>query len=93
MSKELLSKIKWTCTFSNVKPKVYNGTLRIVQHINLAYVDTYRVIIKDSLYLFFNKQDYFYIKHLRPTTFNKNKYTKYAVYIDIYTSKWYTISN
>ena len=41
-----------------------NGTLRIVEHTNLAYVEPHRVIIKDKLYLFFNEQNYFYIGSL-----------------------------
>ena len=60
MSKELLSKIEWTCKMKKVKPEIINGTLRIVEHTNLAYVEPHRVIIKDKLYLFFNEQDYFY---------------------------------
>ena len=38
---------------NKVKPKIINGTLRIVEHTNLAYVEPHRVIIKDKLYLFF----------------------------------------
>ena len=64
MSKELLSKIEWTCKMKKVKPEIINGTLRIVEHTNLAYVEPHRVIIKDKLYLFFNEQDYFYIGSL-----------------------------
>ena len=64
MSKELLSKIEWTCKMKKVKSEIINGTLRIVEHTNLAYVEPHRVIIKDKLYLFFNEQDYFYIGSL-----------------------------
>ena len=60
MSKELLSKIE----MKKVKPEIINGTLRIVEHTNLAYVEPHRVIIKDKLYLFFNEQNYFYIGSL-----------------------------
>ena len=68
ISEELLSKIEWACTFSKVIPKIINGTLRIIKHTNLAYVEPHRVIINDKLYLFFNEHDYFYINSL------KNKY-------------------
>ena len=64
MSKELLSKIEWTCKMKKVKPKIINGCLRIVEHTNLAYVEPHRVIIKDKLYLFFNEHEYFYIGNL-----------------------------
>ena len=63
MSKELLSKIEWTCKMKKVKPEIINGTLRIVD-TNLAYVEPHRVIIKDKLYLFFNEQNHFYIGSL-----------------------------
>ena len=68
MSKELLSKIEWTCKMKKVKPEIINGTLRIVEHTNLAYVEPHRVIIKEKLFLFFNNHEYFYIGNL------ENKY-------------------
>ena len=64
MSKELLYKIEWTCKMEKVKPEIINGTLRIVEHTNLAYVEPHRVIVKDRLYLFFNEHDYFYVNDL-----------------------------
>ena len=80
MSKELLSKIEWTCKIKKVKPEIINGTLRIVEHTNLAYVEPHRVIIKDKLYLFFNEQDYFYIDSLE----NKYPLSKFNEYIILY---------
>ena len=50
---ELLSKVKWACTFSNCEPK-----------FNVAYVEPHKAIIKDKTYLFFNSHDYFYINDL-----------------------------
>lgn len=64
MSKELHSKIKWVCTFSNCKLKIKNGKLRMVEKTNIAYVEPHRVFIKDTLYLFFNEHEYFYIGNL-----------------------------
>ena len=68
MSKELLSKIEWACRLKfngKEQPQITNGCLRIIEHTNLAYVEPHRVIIKDSLYLFFNEHDYFYVGDLR----------------------------
>ena len=31
INKDLLSKIKWVCTFNKVTPQVFNGNLRIVE--------------------------------------------------------------
>lgn len=68
ISKELLSKIEWACTFSKTTPKITNGNMRIIEHTNLAYIEPHKVIINNKLYLFFNEYDYFYIENL------KNKY-------------------
>ncbi len=35
ISKELHSKIEWACTFSNCKPKIKNGNLRMVEKLIL----------------------------------------------------------
>ena len=78
ISEELKSKIEWTCKLKQVKPKIINGNLRIVEHTNLAYVEPHRVIIKDKLYLFFNEQNYFYIGSLE----NKYPLSKFNEYIE-----------
>lgn len=65
---ELLSKIEWACSLNSIKLehiRIYEGCLRIVEHTNLAYVEPHRVIIKDTLFLFFNEHDYFYVGDLR----------------------------
>ena len=68
INENLLSKIEWTCKMKKVKPEIINGTLRIAEHTNLAYVEPHRVIIKEKLFLFFNNHEYFYIGNL------ENKY-------------------
>ena len=35
VEKELLSKIEWACTFSNCKPKIKNGKLRMVEKLEM----------------------------------------------------------
>ena len=77
ISKELKSKIEWTCKLKQVTPEIINGSLRIVEHTNLAYVEPHRVIIKSKLYLFFNEQNYFYIDSLE----NKYPLSKFNEYI------------
>ena len=64
MTNELFSKIEWACSFENVKPKILEGNLRIIDKTNIAYVEPHRVIIKEKLFLFFNDLDYFYIGDL-----------------------------
>ena len=65
MTDELRSKIKWACTFNNCVPMIKNGSLKIIEHTNLAYVEPHRVIIKEKLFLFFNNHEYFYIDNLQ----------------------------
>lgn len=54
--------------------------LRVIEHTNLAYVELHRVIIKNNLYLFFNKNDYFYVGDLR----TKHPLSKLQEYIERY---------
>lgn len=65
MTDVLRSKIKWACTFNNCVPMIKNGSLKIIEHTNLAYVEPHRVIIKEKLFLFFNNHEYFYIGNLQ----------------------------
>ena len=54
MSEELHSKIKWACRMNSFKePEIINGSLRIIEHTNLAYVEPHRVIINNKLLFFF----------------------------------------
>ena len=64
IEKELRSKIEWACTFSNCEPKIKNGSLRMVEKSNIAYVEPHCVVVKDKLLLFFNEHEYFYIGSL-----------------------------
>ena len=64
MDKDLLSRIKWACTFSNCVPKIKNGNLRMVEKTNIAYVEPHSVGIKGKLYLFFNVHEFFYVGNL-----------------------------
>ena len=65
MSDELKTKIEWSCKFSKKSYEIIKGCLRIVEHTNLAYVEPHKVIIGDTLYLFFNEQKHFYIGNLK----------------------------
>ena len=65
MTKELSSKILMACSFAGTKPEeIIEGSLRIIDKTNVAYVEPHRVIINGELYLFFNDVDYFYIGDL-----------------------------
>jgi len=65
ISKQLYSKIEWSCRLSKQKFEIIEGCLRIVERTNLAYVEPHKVIIDKKLYLFFNEQNHFYIGNLK----------------------------
>ena len=68
INEKLLSKIEWACSLNAIKLEhkmIFEGCLRIIEHINLAYVEPHRVIIKDKLFLFFNEHNYFYVGDLK----------------------------
>ena len=65
MSDELRSKINWSCKFNSKSYQIIEGTLRVVEHTNIAYVEPHKVIIDNKLYLFFNEQETFYIGNLK----------------------------
>ena len=60
--------VKRKINMTDCVPMIKNGSLKIIEHTNLAYVEPHRVIIKEKLFLFFNNHEYFYIGNL------ENKY-------------------
>ena len=64
ISKELKTKIEWACKFNKTDYQIIEGCLRVVEHTNLAYVEPHRAIINNTLYLFFNEHEFFYIGSL-----------------------------
>lgn len=65
MSDELKAKINWSCKFNSKSYQIIEGTLRVVEHTNIAYVEPHKVIIDNKLYLFFNEQETFYMGNLK----------------------------
>ena len=63
---EFITHIDFLFNYFNNRPyQIIEGHLRIVEHTNLAYVEPHKVIIGDTLYLFFNEQKHFYIGNLK----------------------------
>ena len=51
ISRDLLSKIEWACSLNSIKfehQMILQGCLRIIEHTNLAYVESHRVIINNN---------------------------------------------
>ena len=61
----LKQRLEFICEFCHIKPTIINGSIRKIDKTNLAYVEPHKVIIGDTLYLFFNEQKHFYIGNLK----------------------------
>ena len=65
LEESLKKKLEFICDFAKVKPTIINGSIRKIDKTNLVYVEPHKVIIGDTLYLFFNEQKHFYIGNLK----------------------------
>ena len=61
----LKQRLEFICEFCHIKPTIINGSIRKIDKTNLAYVEPHKVIIGDTLYLFFTEQKHFYIGNLK----------------------------
>ena len=55
--------MEFICHFCNTKPKII-GNIRNIEHTNLPYIETHRVIIKEITFLVFNYSKILYINNL-----------------------------
>ena len=60
---ELKKKIEFICDFCNTKPKIINGYIRNIEHTNISYIETHRVIIKGITFLIFNYSKILFINN------------------------------
>ena len=60
----LRKKIEIICSFNNLKPKFFNGTIRNIDKTNLSYIEPHRVIINNIVVLLFNYSRTIYINNL-----------------------------
>ena len=72
MEETLKKKIEFICEFSNTTPTIINGSIRKVEKTNLSYIEPYKIIIKEQLFLAFNYSNDIYIGNLS----NKIKITE-----------------
>ena len=67
----LKHKIEFICSFCNTTPTIYNGSIRTIEHTNLTYVESHRVIINGITYLVFNYEPNVYVENLsKPISLN-----------------------
>jgi len=64
MEEALKNKIEFICSFCNTTPTIYNGSIKMIEHTNLQYVEPHRVIIKGVTFLAFNYEANIYIENL-----------------------------
>lgn len=64
MEEALKNKIEFICSFCNTIPTIYSGSIKMIEHTNLQYVEPHRIIIKGITFLAFNYENTLYIKNL-----------------------------
>lgn len=64
MEKALKNKIEFICSFCGTTPTIYNGSIKIIKHTNLLYVEPHRIIIKGITFLVFNYSNEIFIENL-----------------------------
>ena len=60
----LKNKIEFICGFCGTTPIIYTGSIKMIEHTNLQYVEPHRVIIKGITFLAFNYENTLYIENL-----------------------------
>ena len=61
---ELKKTIEFICSFCNTTPTIYNGSIKMIEHTNLQYIEPHRIIIKGITFLTFNYENTLYIENL-----------------------------
>ena len=77
IEESLKKKIEFIFSFCNTTPIIENGSLRIIESTNLAYVEPHRIYINDNLYFAFNYYNEIFIEKLN----NKIKLSELENYL------------
>lgn len=64
MEEALKNKIEFICSFCGTNPTIYNGSIKMIEHTNLQYVEPHRIVIKGITFLAFNYESNIYIENL-----------------------------
>ncbi len=64
MEEALKNKIEFICSFCGTTPTIYNGSIKMIRHTNLQYLEPHRIIIKGVTFLAFNYENTLYIENL-----------------------------
>ena len=64
MEESLKKRLEIICDFCNTTPTIYNGSIKMIEHTNLQYVEPHRIVIKGITFLAFNYENTLYIENL-----------------------------
>ncbi len=64
MEKSLKKRLEIICDFCNTTPTIINGSIRKIDKTNLNYIEPYRIIINNVMFLAFNYSNEIYINNL-----------------------------
>ena len=60
----LKKKLEFIGSFCNSSVEIENGSLRTIEHTNLAYVEPHKIVIKGIIFLAFNYETSIYVENL-----------------------------
>ena len=60
----LKQRLEFICEFCHIKPTIINGSIRKIDKTNLSYIESRRVIVKDTTFLVFNYSTDIYVDSL-----------------------------
>ena len=64
IDESLVSRLNVICDFCNTTCVIENGSIGKIEHTNLAYFGSHRIIINNELYLAFNYSNEIYVHNL-----------------------------
>ena len=64
IDESLVSRLSVICGFCNTTPIIENGSIRKIEHTNLTYIESHRIIINNELYIAFNYSNEIYVHNL-----------------------------
>ena len=64
VEESLRKRLEIICDFCNTTPTIINGSIRKVDKTNLSYIEPYKIIIKNNVFLAFNYSNEIYINNL-----------------------------
>ena len=61
----LKQRLEFICEFCHIKTTIINGSIRKIDKTNLSYIETHKIIVKDTTFLSFNYSTDIYVVSLK----------------------------